>query len=132
MIFDQQVTFIYVEDLETSAIFYQDTLGLELVLDQGGCRIFKISADGFLGICRCNDKRPSSPAGIIITLVTQDVDGVYEKLKSKGVTFDNPPTKNPDYNIYHCFLNDPDGYKLEIQCFHDPAWPKPEHSGNMV
>ena len=123
--FDQQVTFIYVQDLEVSSTFYRDTLGLELVLDQGKCRIFKISNDGFLGLCQCNDKRPSSPAGIIITFITRDVDGIYQKLISKGVSFDHPPNKNQEYNIYHCFLNDPDGYKLEIQQFFDPAWPKP-------
>ncbi len=123
--FDQQVTFIYTKNLEVSSAFYNDTLGLELVLDQGGCHIFKVSSNGFLGVCQCNNKRPVLPEGIIITLVTQDVDGVYEKLKSKGITFDHPPKKNEEYNIYHCFLSDPDCYKLEIQTFFDPAWPPP-------
>ncbi|OQY24133.1 MAG: hypothetical protein DRJ03_06405 [Chloroflexi bacterium] len=29
---------------------------------------------------------------------------------------------NPRYNIYHCFLRDPNGYLIEIQRFLDSAW----------
>ena len=123
--FDQQVTFLYVTDLERSAAFYGDTLGLALVLDQGACRIYRVSADGFLAVCRCSGTRPSSPDGVIVTLVTADVDGWYERLAAKGVAFEGPPSANPKFNIYHCFLRDPDGYQLEIQRFDDPAWPDP-------
>ncbi len=61
--FDQLVTFLYTRDLERSAAFYGDMLGLPLVLDQGGCRIFRISRDAFLGICACSEARPRSPDG---------------------------------------------------------------------
>jgi catechol 2,3-dioxygenase-like lactoylglutathione lyase family enzyme len=124
-VFDQQVTFLYVTDLERSAAFYGGTLGLALVLDQGACRIYRVSADGFLAVCRCSETRPSSPDGVIVTLVTGDVDGWYERLAAKGVAFESPPRAKPEFNIYHCFLRDPDGYQLEIQRFDDPAWPAP-------
>ena len=123
--FDQLVSFIFTRDLDESAAFYGATLGLPLVLDQGACRIFRVSRDGFLGVCRCSEQRPSSADGTIITLVTDDVDGWYERLKAKGVAFDTAPTETAEYNIYHCFLRDPDGYQVEIQSFRDPAWPKP-------
>ncbi len=123
--FDQQVTFLYVKDLAVSDDFYADTLGLPLVLDQGSCRIYKASPDGFLGVCQCSEDRPSRPEGIIVTLVSQDVDGWYKRLSAKGVTFDSPPAENAKFNIYHCFLKDPDGHQLEIQRFNDPAWPTP-------
>jgi len=48
--FDQFVTFLYTRDLERSAAFYGELLGLPLVLDQGGCRIFRVARDGFLGV----------------------------------------------------------------------------------
>jgi catechol 2,3-dioxygenase-like lactoylglutathione lyase family enzyme len=56
-------------------------------------------------------------------LVTTAVDAWYEFLIEKGVEIEKPPTLNPTYNIYHCFLRDPNGYLLEIQQFLDPAWP---------
>ncbi len=128
--FDQQVTFLYTRDLDLSAAFYGETLGLPLVLDQGGCRIYRVSPDGFLGLCRCSESRPCNPEGVIVTFVSGDVDGWYERLKAKGVTFETPPRDNPAFNIYHCFLRDPDGYQIEIQRFDDPAWPKPAVPGN--
>ena len=121
--FDQFVTFLYARDLERSTAFYGDTLGLPMVLDQGACRIFRIGRDAFLGVCRCSEARPCSPEGIIVTLVSADVDGCYEELLARGAVFEAPPRANPTYNIYHCFLRDPDGYQVEIQRFDDPAWP---------
>ena len=123
--FDQLVTFLYTRDLEQSAVFYGETLGLPLVLDQGACRIFQVSRDGFLGVCRCSKTRACNPEGVIVTLVSNDIDGWYARLKAKGVAFETPPRANSEYNIYHCFLRDPDGYQIEIQRFDDPAWPKP-------
>ena len=124
--FDQQVTFLYASDLAASAAFYGETLGLPLVLDQGSCRIFQSSRGSFVGVCQCSDERPVNPAGVIVTFVTDNVDGWYDRLKAKGVNFDTAPNKNAKFNIYHCFLSDPDGYKIEIQHFLDPEWPKPE------
>lgn len=121
--FDQQITFLYASDLATSAAFYGETLGLPLVLDQGSCRIFQSGRDSFLGVCQCRDERPVDAAGVIVTFVTDDVDGWYDRLKSRGVNFDTVPNENGEFNIYHCFLSDPDGYKIEIQRFLDPAWP---------
>jgi catechol 2,3-dioxygenase-like lactoylglutathione lyase family enzyme len=118
---DQQITFVYTRDLAASAHFYQEVLGLPLALDQGSCRIYRASRDGYLGICQRPDA-PEQPEGIILTLVTQEVDQWYQILSQKGVPFEKPPALNPQYNIYHCFLRDPNGYLIEIQRFLDPAW----------
>ncbi len=53
----------------------------------------------------------------IFTLVTQQVDEWFEYLQKRGVEFEKPPTFNEKYQIYHCFLRDPDGYLIEIQRF---------------
>jgi catechol 2,3-dioxygenase-like lactoylglutathione lyase family enzyme len=118
---DQQVTFLYTNNLVESSHFYGEILGLPLALDQGKCHIYRVAATSFLGICE-RDAVPVDKSSIILTLVTQEVDRWYEYLKAKGVLFQKPPAHNPDYNIYHCFLRDPNGYLIEIQRFHDPAW----------
>lgn len=130
--FDQHVTFLYASDLAASAAFYSEKLGLELVLDQGPCQIFQIAGEAFLGICQCSENRPASPEGVIVTFVSQDVDGWYERLLAAGVEMDGAPKLNPRYNIYHLFLKDPDGYTLEIQTFKDPAWPAPRVGSSGV
>jgi catechol 2,3-dioxygenase-like lactoylglutathione lyase family enzyme len=59
---------------------------------------------------------------VIFTIVTQEVDAWYEFLSHKGVIFEKPPSYNPQYKIYHCFVRDPNGYLIEIQRFEDPRW----------
>jgi catechol 2,3-dioxygenase-like lactoylglutathione lyase family enzyme len=117
---DQQITFIYVADLNASARFYGEVLGLPLALDQGTCRIYRASRDAYLGTCLRRPGMEDAPNSVILTLVTQDVDGWYTALIAQGVTFEKPPTFNPTYNIYHLFLRDPDGYLIEIQRFEHP------------
>ena len=56
---------------------------------------------------------------LIFTIVTPEVDAWYEYLRERGVSFEKPPEINPRYNIYHCFLRDPNGYLIEIQRFLD-------------
>lgn len=118
----QQVTFLSTNDLEKTTHFYEDILGLELVLDQGGCRIYRVCRDGFLGFCQREDFSPS-PSDIVFTLVSPDVDQWYQFLVDRNVQVEKPPAHNPNYNIYHFFVTDPNGYSIEIQEFLEPAWP---------
>ena len=121
---EQQVTFIYASEPARSWAFYGDLLGLELVLDQGACRIYCAAGDAFLGICRKGKQQPA-PAGVILTLVTQEVDAWYRYLQAKGAALEAPPKLNEAYDIYHFFAHDPGGYLVEFQSFRDPTWPTP-------
>ena len=84
--------------------------------------------------CHCpvdrrSAKRARSPEALdgcrscIVTLVTDDVATAFHHAVDAGAFVESAPTYNPKYNITHCFLRDPDGHRIEIQCFHDPAWP---------
>ncbi len=117
---DAQITFCYTRDLETTARFYEEIVGLPLVLDQGGCRIYGTAGSAYLGFCG----RPTArrPEGVILTLVTDDVDGWHERLAARGAAFEKDPQHNTEYGIYHCFLRDPNGYLIEIQRFDNPDW----------
>lgn len=121
--FDQQVTFVSVSNLERSTRFYGNILGLPLVLDQRDCRIFAVSTQAFIGVCL----RPDSvdPTGVVVTLVTDDVDGWHDRLIEAGVVCEKTPNHNEWYDIYQAFYRDPDGYLIEIQRFFDPGWPAP-------
>ncbi len=118
---DALVVFIYVEDLDRSSAFYGDSLELPLVLEQAHCRIYRVSAGAFVGICESGD-RPTTPEGVIITLVRDDVDGFCERLIERGIELEQLPAHNDRFAIYHAFLRDPDGYLIEIQRFDDPEW----------
>jgi catechol 2,3-dioxygenase-like lactoylglutathione lyase family enzyme len=117
----QQITFLYTRDLEATARFYEERLGLPLALDQGGCRIYRTAGEAYVGFCE-REETPEEPQGIILTLVTPEVDGWYEMLRAQGLPLEKAPAFNPTYNIYHCFLRDPNGYLIEIQRFVEEDW----------
>lgn len=117
---DSHIVFLATTDLSATAAFYEETLGLTLALDQGKCRIYEVAEKAYLGFCAAAE--PTSTDGVIITLVSRDVDAWYRKLKTLGVAFEKEPTYNPEFKIYHCFLRDPNGYLVEIQRFEDPRW----------
>ena len=117
---DQQITFVYTANLEESAQFYEDVMGLTLARDQTACRIYHITGSSYVGICQRDDAHPiHDRRDIILTLVTSDVDGWYDVLRSRGATIEKTPSTNPKFNIYHFFLRDPNGYLIEIQRFLD-------------
>ncbi len=110
---DAQITFVHAADLARSAEFYGSTLGLELARDQGPCLIYRVTANAYIGVC---DHHPPDPEGVILTLVTDDVDGWAERLTAAGAEVDGP-TANERFAIYHLFTRDPDGHLVEIQRF---------------
>ncbi len=123
----QQVTFLHTRNLGETAVFYEQVLGLERVLDQGVCLIFATGGDAFLGFCESAGSRlgaGETADPVILTLVSEDVDQWYDYLRNLNVPVEKPPTLNEKFNIYHLFLRDPNDYLLEIQTFLDPSWPK--------
>jgi catechol 2,3-dioxygenase-like lactoylglutathione lyase family enzyme len=118
--FDAQITFCDTQDLAATARFYEEIMGFPLALDQGTCRIYRVAGDAYLGFCRRADA--VRPDGVILTMVTDDVDGWHRRLIAKGVPCEKAPVFNPTYRIYQTLFRDPNGYLIEIQRFEDPRW----------
>ena len=95
-------------------------MGLRLVLDQSGCRIFKICDNSYLGFCNTDGETGSEE--VIVTIEMEDVDGFCSVLEEKGVKIEVRPRLNEKYQIYQMFLRDPNGYLIEVQRFLDPRW----------
>jgi len=114
------ITFLFVSDLDASHSFYADTLGLQLTVDQGDCRIYKVTDTAFLGVCARPDRVIHD--GMIVTVVTEDVDGLHQRLVAAGAFVESEPEHSEQYGIHHGFYRDPDGHLIEIQHFDDPDW----------
>ena len=112
-----QITFLYTTDLDKTAHFYEDIMEFPLKLDQGGCRIYRVSQSGYLGCCQRANAEPPGERVVIFTMVTPEVDAWYDHLKAQGAQIEHPPAINEEYGIYHFFLRDPNGYMLEVQRF---------------
>jgi catechol 2,3-dioxygenase-like lactoylglutathione lyase family enzyme len=122
----QYIVFIFPEDLEAAARFYEKVLGLVLHTDQGDCRIYRVAGEAFLGICSCRPGRSATPGSVVLTFVTADVEGWYEYLTSEGVPTKGPPSENLKHRIFNFYASDPGGHVLEFQRFLDPSWSVPQ------
>ncbi len=120
---DAQITFLPCSDLGRSRAFYRDVLGLPLVLDQGTCLIFRVREGAFVGVCEHLD--PIRGRSVVVTIVTDDVDGWCRRIVDNGGIVESGPEHNDRYGIYHAFTRDPDGHYVEMQRFDDPSWSAP-------
>lgn len=115
------ITFFYYNDLNAVIPFYEQILGLELVLDQGLARIYRTGKSGYFGIVDGNrgHLRQQPKSAVLLTLVVEDVPGWHARLSAKGVA----GLTEVRWGTYceHFFFEDPQGYAIEIQRFHDPA-----------
>jgi len=116
---DAGITFLKVADLNRSHRFYSGALGLTLILDQGECRIYRLSGEAYVGICQ---REAIQPSNAIVTLVTDDVAAWHQRLVDAGVEVDGPPRDNEEYRIHQFFATDPDGHVFEVQRFWDEDW----------
>jgi predicted enzyme related to lactoylglutathione lyase len=117
-----QITFLYYRQIEPAATFYGETLGLELVEDQGWAKIYRISGSAFLGIV-AGEKgfhTPQERNAVLVTLVVDDVPGWYDQLKRLGVKLLSEMKHSPEIGVLGFFLQDPGGYALELQQFLKP------------
>ena len=112
---EQVITWVYTSDLSASAKFYGEILALELAVDEGSVRVFRVSNESFVGVCEAWGDRKVLPEGTCLTFVTNEVDEWYEYLTANGIEMDGAPHELPQFGIYACFARDPSGYRVEFQ-----------------
>ena len=113
------ITFLYYKDLAKVAQFYEDVLGLKLVIDQGFAKIYQVAGQAHIGLVdetrgyhRSNPIKP-----VEITLLVPDVDAWYQRIRSLGIETLTEPTIISSVNVRAFLLQDPEGYVVEIQKF---------------
>jgi len=109
-----QITFLYYRQIEPAAVFYGE--------DQGWAKIYRVGGNAYLGIV-AGDKgfhTPQERNAVLVTLVVNDIEGWYERLKSRGVKLLTELQHREEIQIRCFFLEDPGGYSLEVQQFLKP------------
>ena len=117
-----QITFLYFDDLNSAAPFFEDVLKLEIVEEQEAARIYRIAGGAFLGIVdgARGHWRAQEQSAVLITLVVDDVKAWYDYLKNEGVKMLSDIRK-PEIAPVECFFFEgPGGYHFEVQRFLDP------------
>ncbi|PAL25995.1 VOC family protein [Acetobacter syzygii] len=120
MKFDSSITFFYYKDIFDVVPFYEEILGLDLVLDQGLARIYRIGKESYFGIVDGNKGhlKHQKQNAVLLTILTDSVEDWHTKLQHAQVSKLSPIQKGRFCE--HFFFEDPKGYALEIQRFHQP------------
>jgi len=112
---------VIVSDMARSVSFYRDTFGLPLKFESPEWSEFQTGTTT-LALHGGGKRTPGSQeagegmsAGTCsIGFNANNLDSVYEELKSKGVVFAMPPTLRKDEGIRLCVCFDPDGLPISI------------------
>jgi predicted enzyme related to lactoylglutathione lyase len=120
--FFSQITFLYYNDLEAGASFYQNVLGLPIIEDQGFAKIFQVREHAYIGVVdgKKGYHRAQEKSAVMVTLCVKNVQDFYEDFKKQGVKILSQPEMDADLQIMSFFFEDPGGYTLEIQRFYNP------------
>jgi len=113
------ITFLYYNDLEKAASFYEDVMGFELTVNQGWAKIYRVTDGAHIGVVdeKWGYHRASPAKPVMVTLVVSDVDAWYQYLRDKGVETLNEPHDIEELGLRAFLLEDPEGYVIEIQKF---------------
>jgi lactoylglutathione lyase len=114
---EKLITFLYYKDLSAAMRFYEDILGFSVAIDQGWCKIYGISSDGYVGLVDesrgMHKANPIKPVQICMRV--PDVDAWHAYLKECSVDGLTTPKSSPDLHIRAFVCYDPEGYQIEIQ-----------------
>jgi predicted enzyme related to lactoylglutathione lyase len=113
------LVFFYYKDLAGAKKFYEDTLGLPLVLDYGFAVIYRISESSFVGLVdeKKGMHKTTEPKTVTLAFVTDEVDGWFQYLSERGVAIKSPLKDSATINVRGFVALDPEGYFLEFENF---------------
>ncbi len=113
---------LFVEDLEAARRFYQDAFGLPVVYEDANSTVFRFG-ETLINLLQVGEA-PSlvAPADVAapeagvrfqFTLTVEDVDGMCDELRRRGVELLNGPMDRP-WGIRTASFRDPGGHIWEI------------------
>lgn len=119
----RNIALITVRDVEASARWYEDTLGLhsahggdeyDILVDDDGplLQLHGMLEDMNHGALR--DETIPVANGVLIWLQTEKIEQVIEHLQQTQVPLEKEPYTNPFSGAREVWLSDPDGYPLVI------------------
>jgi catechol 2,3-dioxygenase-like lactoylglutathione lyase family enzyme len=109
-----------VESVERSIEFYSGKLGLKVEWNALPAFAMIRIGGGTIGLLALAEARKEGgeessalqKRGVHVEFTTDDLDGLHEELKGKGVSFHQPPHDEPWERSMTTF--DPDGYSVEF------------------
>lgn len=115
---DETVIMLYYPELGPAAVFYGEALGLEAVYESAAAKLFRLTPTSVVGIVREGEQayhRVRKENAVMLSIVTDDVDAWYARLRNRGDIEILKPVANSLENPIRAFLvADPGGYTVEF------------------
>jgi lactoylglutathione lyase len=115
---ENMITMVTVSDMDRSVRFYRDTLGLKLRFQSPDWTEFDV---GSTTLALHGGGVPAPPQGreqyagrASIGFNVENIDKIFEELKSKGVRVVMPPTEREGEGIRRTVSLDPDGLPVSF------------------
>ncbi len=116
------ITWVYHKDLAGMQQFYENVLGLQMVIDQGWAKVYKVSSSGFIGLV--DEKRGmhsfTEDKGVTLSFWLNDLDGWFEYVKQNhSFELRSEKLEEGPEGKYRAFVGyGPEGYYLEFDRFY--------------
>ena len=117
--FKATVVWFYYKDMEGIQRFYEEVLGMDLIVDQGWAKIYPAGPTGYFGLVdeKLGMHNYTEQKAVTMSFFTADIDGWYEHLSTNdAIEMRSPRIEEEDE--YRAFVAyDPEGYFLEWDVF---------------
>lgn len=111
------IVFLRTANLTWIVRFYTEEVGMEPWLSQPGIEILR-HENLLVGFQEQADALPDTDALLTFFYPSRtQVDEMYARFEAVAT---GPPRENPTYRIYNFFARDPEGRRIEFQCFLHP------------
>jgi catechol 2,3-dioxygenase-like lactoylglutathione lyase family enzyme len=117
--FKATVLWTYYRDMPAIQRFYEETFGLDLLVDQGWAKIYRTSPSGYIGLVdeTRGMHRYTERKAVTASFVTDELDGWHARAKGRAA-FELRSQETTDR--FRAFVGlDPGGYFLEFDTFLD-------------
>jgi len=116
MIVKRIVTNIYSDNISKARTFYQDVLGLDLLMDHGWIATYGLDQEMKVQISIASQGGSGTPTPDL-SIEVDDVDIAYERIKEAGFQIEYGLTNEP-WGVRRFFVRDPFGKLVNILAHH--------------
>lgn len=119
--FKGMVTWLYYKDLEKMQRFYENILGLTMIVDQGWTKIYQVSKTGFTGLVDETRGMHSftEKKAVNVSFIIDDIEGWFNTVnKHQPFELRSEKLETGPEKKYQAFVGyDPEGYYMEFDKF---------------
>ena len=116
------VLWLYYRDLERMQGFYRETLGREMIVDQGWAKVYPVSSAGYIGLVDGERglHQATDEKSVTVSFFTDDVEGWLAYMRGREGFELRTPELTDESGLVSVFVGyDPEGYFLEWDTFLD-------------